>query len=100
MDAEELRATHAKIHAELGNAGQLDPESRRILAEIMQDISRLIAVPPQQTPLAAPAASPAPSPAPGAVDRLEAVAVQFEAGHPALAANIRRLVDLLSKAGV
>jgi hypothetical protein len=92
MDAEELRETHARLHAELAKAGQVDPESRRILAEIMQDISRLIDAPETATP--------PPTAGAGAVERLETVAVQFEAGHPALAANIRRFVDLLSKAGV
>jgi hypothetical protein len=31
---------------------------------------------------------------------LEAIAVQFEAQHPTLAASSRRLVDMLGKAGV
>jgi hypothetical protein len=114
MDAEELRETHARLHAELAKAGQVDPESRRILAQIMQDISRLIDAPPTATPPPTAGADPDPDAAagagasadagagvgPGAVERLETVAVQFEAGHPALAANIRRFVDLLSKAGV
>ena len=33
-------------------------------------------------------------------DRIEELAVRFEADHPALAANTRRLVDLLGKAGL
>jgi hypothetical protein len=33
-------------------------------------------------------------------DRLERVAVQFEANHPTLAASARRLVDLLSEVGI
>jgi hypothetical protein len=34
------------------------------------------------------------------VGRLEAVAVQFEAAHPTLAASARRLVDLLGEVGI
>jgi hypothetical protein len=33
-------------------------------------------------------------------DRLERVAVQFEANHPTLAASARRLVDLLGEVGI
>jgi len=33
-------------------------------------------------------------------DRLERVAVQFEADHPTLAASARRLVDLLGEVGI
>jgi hypothetical protein len=33
-------------------------------------------------------------------ERLEKVAVQFEAEHPTLAASARRLVDLLNEVGI
>jgi hypothetical protein len=33
-------------------------------------------------------------------DRLERMAVQFEAEHPTLAASARRLVDLLGEVGI
>ena len=32
--------------------------------------------------------------------RLEVLAVRFEADHPALAASLRRLVDLLAEVGI
>ena len=86
MDTDELRDTHARLHAQLADAPQVDPESRRILADISKDIARLIETPAE--------------PALGAFERVEEVAVRFEAGHPELAATLRRLVDLLSKAGV
>jgi hypothetical protein len=38
--------------------------------------------------------------APSLPDRLEKIAVQFEADHPTLAASSRRLVDLLGKVGL
>ena len=56
----------------------------------MKDINRLIDKP---------AASPGPPPD-SLPDRLERVAVQFEADHPTLAASARRLVDLLSEVGI
>ena len=99
MNSNELRDDLAKLHAELSKAGSLDAETRRLLAEINSDIARLVepaaggaggagAVAAQRSDAAAPSA------------RLEGFAVQFEADHPALAANIRRFVDLLAKAGV
>ena len=33
-------------------------------------------------------------------DRLEEIAVQFEADHPTLAASTRRFVDLLGEVGI
>jgi hypothetical protein len=42
------------------------------------------------------ASVPAVTPAP----RLEALAVQFEAQHPAIARLLRQIVDLLEKAGI
>jgi hypothetical protein len=56
----------------------------------MQDINRLIDKP---------ADSPS-SPHGSLPDRLEMIAVQFEADHPTLAASARRLVDLLGEVGI
>jgi hypothetical protein len=57
---------------------------------MMQDINRLIDKP----------ADPVSSIQASLPDRLERVAVQFEANHPTLAASARRLVDLLSEVGI
>jgi hypothetical protein len=80
MDKEALREHLAKLHAELAGSGPVDPETRALLDDVLRDITRLTADPPAQ--------------------RLERVAVQFEADHPAIAANVRRLVELLGRAGV
>jgi hypothetical protein len=83
MDTPDLHAALARLHAELNSAPQLDAESRRLLLEIAGDIERLI----------------------GRVgdarhsSRLESLAVDFEAGHPALAASLRDIVDLLTRIG-
>ena len=39
-------------------------------------------------------------PHPTLPDRLEGIAVQFEAEHPTLAASARRLIDLLGEVGI
>ena len=88
MDDDTLRDHLAKLHQELGGASRVDPGSRQLLVDIMGDITRLTG-----------GAAPAPGAA-GLSERLEAAALQFEAGHPGIAAGIRRLVDLLGKAGV
>ena len=90
MDKESLRDLVSKLHAEMADALRADPKSREHLSEMMQDINRLIDKP---------AASPA-SPHGSLPDRLERIAIQFEADHPTLAASARRLVDLLSEVGI
>lgn len=92
MDPNALREQLSKLHEELGAAQRVDPQSNQLLGEIMQDIKRLM-----QQPADAADAPAAPQSLP---DRLETIAVQFEADHPTLAASSRRLVDLLSKAGL
>ncbi len=88
MDPNALREQLSKLHEELGAAQRVDPQSNQLLGEIMQDIKRLLQ---QPGDAAAPQSLP---------DRLETIAVQFEADHPTLAASSRRLVDLLGKAGL
>lgn len=90
MDTNSLRDHLAKVHAELTEALQADPKSRETLNDMMQDINRLIDKPADMS-----ASSSASLP-----DRLERVAVQFEADHPTLAASARRLIDLLGEVGI
>jgi hypothetical protein len=90
MDNDSLRDHLAKVHAELADALRADPKSRETLNDMMQDINRLIDKP----------ADSAASPHGSIPDRLERIAVQFEADHPTLAASARRLVDLLGEVGI
>jgi len=90
MDENSLRDLVAKLHAELTDALRTDPKSRESLIDMMQDINRLI-----DKPAASPSSVHGTLP-----DRLERVAVQFEADHPTLAASARRLVDLLGEVGI
>jgi hypothetical protein len=90
MDPKLLRDQLSKLHEELGSVRHVDPRSKQLLAEILEDIQRLL----QQDRATAPqdnASLP---------ERLEKVAVQFELDHPTLAASSRRLIDLLGKAGL
>ena len=87
MDKDSLRERLAKLHAELSAAHRGDPETHRPLGEVLPDIKRLA----EQPGAAADASLP---------QRLERVAVQFEAEHPALAGSVRRIVDLLGEVGI
>lgn len=90
MDKKSLSDLVAKLHAELSEALRADPKSRESLSAMMSDINRLIDKP-GQPPASAHGSLP---------DRLEKIAVQFEADHPTLAASARRLVDLLGEVGI
>jgi hypothetical protein len=90
MDEKTLRERLAKLHAELANAHQEDPATRQSLGEILPDVKRMVDEP----------VNAADSLDKTLPDRLERVAVQFEAEHPTLAASARRLIDLLSEVGI
>jgi Domain of unknown function (DUF4404) len=88
MDKDSRRERLIKLHAELSEAHRKDPQAHRPLAEILPDIKRLADEPegpPKDASLS---------------QRLERVAVQFEAEHPALAGSVRRIVDLLGEVGI
>lgn len=79
------------LHQELSRTSSVDRESRELLATLLNDISRLLGSEPAEH---------------GGHDerkfaeRLDELAVRFEAEHPALGIAIRRVVDTLAKAGI
>ena len=82
MSSQQLNPLLQRLHEELARAQTLDGESRRLLDLVLADIERLgVAVP--TTP-----------------GGLETLAVRFEADHPAVAAALRQVGDLLGKAGI
>jgi hypothetical protein len=91
MDEKTLRERLAKLHAELANAHQENPATRQSLGEILPDVKRMVDEPAAAADSAVDKTLP---------ERLERVAVQFEAEHPRLAASARRLIDLLSEVGI
>jgi hypothetical protein len=86
MSSEDLGRLLAQLHARLKHAKSLDAESRRLLNTVAADIEKALA--------SDDAASVAPAPP------LEALAVRFEADHPALAGVLRQIMDTLGKAGI
>ncbi len=85
----ELRQQIEAMHAELSKVDSVDPQSRTLLIELLGDITRLLE-----------------KSGPGAADdhnlaeRLDELAVHFEAEHPSLGIALRRVVDALGKAGI
>jgi hypothetical protein len=90
MDPNTLRERLAKLHAELADAHQENPATRQSLGEILPDVKRMVDQP----------GTPDSSIDKTLPDRLERVAVQFEAEHPTLAASARRLIELLNEVGI
>jgi hypothetical protein len=89
MDKDSLRERLTQLHAELSAAHHADPQAHRPLGEILPEIKRLT----EQSAAAGTADASLPQ-------RLEQVAVQFEADHPSLAGSVRRIVDLLGEVGI
>ena len=83
----ELRTQLESLHASLAQADSIDAESRALLIELLPEITRLLGKPSaaEVHPLTEP---------------LEALAVRFEADHPALGNALRQVVDALAKAGI
>jgi hypothetical protein len=86
MSNEDLRALLAELHTRLNHADTLDADTRTLLKITASDIETTMARG-QAT-----AATHEPL--------LEALAVKFEADHPAVAAVLRQIIDVLGKAGV
>lgn len=86
---ESLRALLAAVHERLQSAEQMEAETRQSLTALMRDI---------ELKLGGGSASGARAQPP--LPRLEALAVKFEASHPALAQTLLQLVDALGKAGI
>lgn len=86
MSNDDLRQLLAQVHERLGNVSTLDAPAREQLITVMHDIERA---------LGGDGAGAAPD-----ADRLESLAVQFQAKHPAISETLRQLVDALGKAGI
>ena len=85
MSDEDLRDLLAQLHARLGRATSLDGESRKLLTTVARDIETALSqgTTPKTT-----------------LEPVEALAMRFEADHPAVADVLRQIVDTLGKAGI
>jgi Domain of unknown function (DUF4404) len=88
LTSNDLRQSLTRLHAELSATHEVDEGSRRLLGEVLNDIERLLREKQTLVGTGVPRS------------RLEALAIRFEAGHPALSASVREFVDLLGRAGL
>jgi len=91
MSQDRLRELLARLRQHLKAPGPMDADARRELGGVTGDLERS---------LGAGVADPTDARSAGVAPRLEALAVRFEAGHPALAETLREIVDALAKAGI
>lgn len=87
----DLREQLASLHNELARTKAVDAQSRDLLVTLLNDITRLLGTANVGT---------ASDEERDVGDRLEALAVRFEAEHPSLSTALRRVVDALAKAGI
>ncbi len=85
MSDRDLEVLLAELQTRLKRARSIDPEARRLLADVARDIETALV-----------------NDDPGAVaaEPVEALAVRFEADHPSLAGVLRQIMDTLGKAGI
>lgn len=85
----ELKDQLAALHAELARTRSADdPQLRQALIELLGDITRLLGKPATAGEHSS------------LIEHLDALAVRFEAEHPALGSALRQVVDALAKAGI
>lgn len=89
MSNAELNRQLESLHHTLSKTASVDAESRALLITLVGDITRLLG----QSNLS-------PGEHRTLIERLDAVAVHFEAEHPALGSAIRQIMDTLGKAGI
>jgi len=97
MTDETLRQLLSRVHERLNGSSTIDPETREMLATVMRDIEGALGRGTSyvaSTPVSADARVAATQP------RLEALAVRFEAEHPAIARLLRQIGELLGQAGI
>jgi Domain of unknown function (DUF4404) len=100
MTEETLRQLLARVHERLSSSSTVDPEARDMLVTVMRDIDGALGRGGPKTDTVSSVAVSADARVAAAVPRLEAVAVRFEAEHPAIAQLLRQIGALLGQAGI
>lgn len=85
----DLRERIEALHGDLSQLEAVDASSRTLLITLLADITRLLEKSGDGTDEDR-----------NLAERLDELAVQFEAEHPSLGNALRRVVDALSKAGI
>lgn len=85
----ELREQLVRLNSELRRTTTVDHEMRELLVELLGETTRVL----HQT-------SRSPAEQQSLTEKLDELAVRFEAEHPALGTTVRQIVDALAKAGI
>jgi hypothetical protein len=85
-DDRDLRTLLTELHERLRRAKPVDPDSRKLLAAVADDIEGALEL--RDEPPVVPET------------KLQALAAKFEVEHPALAEAVRDVIDALGKAGI
>ncbi|HTT05055.1 MAG TPA: DUF4404 family protein [Steroidobacteraceae bacterium] len=99
---EQLQGSLRALHAELARTARVDASSHQLLQQLLRDMHRLLQDNETSEVPAPAAAADAVADGDGGrpTQRLERLAVQFEAEHPRLAGSLRQFVELCSRAGL
>jgi hypothetical protein len=95
--SDHLQQSLSQLHHLLVGTPRVDDASKRLLREVLGDIERLLG---RGARMSSAAPAPAAAGPAQAMPRLEALAVEFEAEHPALSASLREFIGLLGRAGL
>lgn len=99
MERRRLNETLSELHQELQSTGELDTQTRELLAQLAGDINALLAHHDPATPTPE-TSEEAPHDKETLLERLSHLASDFEASHPTLASRIGRVADALSQWGI
>ena len=100
MTEETLRQLLARVHERLSSSSAVDPEARDMLATVMRDIDGALSRSGPKTDTVSSVSVSPDARVAATAPRLEAVAVRFEAEHPAIAQLLRQIGALLGQAGI
>jgi len=89
MSTEKIKSTIRDLHQRLEDAGPVDGELRELLAQLDQDLHRLLAA---RAEMASEEA--------GLQERLESLAADFDSRHPQFSSMLRELGAALSRVGI
>ena len=87
MDRDKFRTLLSNLHQELGSTQSLDPKSRELVEQILNDIDRIDA-------------RKEPPPDAATVLKLRDVVLRFESEHPQLSLLAGQVADALGKLGI
>ncbi|MDT8321916.1 MAG: DUF4404 family protein [Xanthomonadales bacterium] len=88
MEDKQLQDLLARLHDELENTDEVDPETLRLVRELDEEINRLVDPHSDDHDFAS------------AIDRAKSIQARFAADHPVADRFLREIMDTLAKVGI